>query len=86
MLDKLMQVKGNLSRLVQKRQFYHLNRYSDIMVYENTRVKLDPRNPEENTYINACYVDSPFATNDNRLIASQGPLSNTVGDFWRMIS
>ena len=59
------------------------------MVYENTRVKLDPRTEQftqADTYINACYVDSPFATGDNRLIASQGPLANTVGDFWRMIS
>jgi protein tyrosine phosphatase len=55
-----MRVKGNLDRLVRKEEFYHLNRYVDIMVYEDTRVKLHPRTDhfqEVDTYINACYVD-----------------------------
>ena len=104
-IHNLSMCKGNVDRLVQDHQFQHLNRYSDIMVYDDTRVKLKPRVDESkctlaDTYINACFVDvsishvwliililqSPFAVGDQKIIASQGPLDNTVADFWRMIS
>lgn len=60
------------------------NRYKDIIPYDCTRVKLSPiPNVPGSDYINANYIES--ASKGHGYIASQGPLPNTVGDFWRMI-
>ncbi|XP_037551850.1 tyrosine-protein phosphatase non-receptor type 12 [Nematolebias whitei] len=59
------------------------NRYKDILPFDHTRVKLTLKTTNQDTdYINASFikgVDSP-----NAYIATQGPLPNTVIDFWRM--
>lgn len=63
------------------------NRYTDILAYDHTRVKLTTgRKDDELTdgYINANLIDSPLKQGDGRIIASQGPLSTTVKHFWRM--
>lgn len=64
--------------------FSDRNRYSDILTYHKSRVKLqrgqDVNQIPESDYINACYVNSPFenadgsAFGDRKIIASQGPL------------
>ncbi|KAI1892681.1 hypothetical protein AGOR_G00136060 [Albula goreensis] len=60
------------------------NRYKDILPYDQTRVPLKPlENESESDYINASFVQG--AVGNKRYIATQGPLSHTVGDFWRMI-
>ena len=60
------------------------NRYIDILTYDKSRVRLvegvDLKNSPESDYINACYVNSPLGI--KKIIASQGPLPNTVKDFW----
>ena len=64
-------------------------RYADIKTYSDTRVILKSRTKREsdvNSFIHASYVDSPFKKGDRRIIAAQGPLKNTIKDFWRMIS
>ncbi|XP_067119386.1 tyrosine-protein phosphatase non-receptor type 12-like [Centruroides vittatus] len=60
------------------------NRYKDILPYDITRVILteDSEIPGSD-YINANYIKG--ASNSLEYIASQGPLPNTVVDFWRMI-
>jgi protein tyrosine phosphatase len=55
------------------------NRYKDILPYRDTRVPLSA-----SEYINASYIIAGPA-NQKRLIAAQGPLSNTVNLFWKMI-
>ena len=68
------------------------NRYSDILPYEHTRVKLlarqipKPGSDIVDQYINANYVDSPLAFGDKKIIATQGPTKETVFDFWRMVT
>ncbi|KAF2076255.1 hypothetical protein CYY_002433 [Polysphondylium violaceum] len=54
------------------------NRYSDILAIEKTRVKLKVGDGLRSDYINANYVL------DNKYILTQGPLSHTIKDFWRM--
>jgi len=81
-LDKLQQVDSD--RIFDTRETSIYDRYSDIKTYADTRVCLKPRANLTNDYINACYVDSPIA--GQSIIAAQGPLSNTVEDFWRMVS
>ncbi|XP_027019599.2 tyrosine-protein phosphatase non-receptor type 12 isoform X1 [Tachysurus fulvidraco] len=60
------------------------NRYKDILPFDHSRVKVALKTSNLDTdYINANFikgVDGPEA-----YIATQGPLPNTVLDFWRMI-
>ncbi|XP_072890162.1 receptor-type tyrosine-protein phosphatase H-like [Hemitrygon akajei] len=60
------------------------NRYMNIFPYDATRVKLR-RQPGSSSsdYINASYM--PGYNREKAFIATQGPLPNTVVDFWRMI-
>ncbi|XP_060737342.1 tyrosine-protein phosphatase non-receptor type 18 isoform X1 [Tachysurus vachellii] len=60
------------------------NRYKDILPYDQTRVVLSPTTPEyQSDYINANFIKG--ATGSRTYIATQGPLNNTVVDFWRMV-
>ncbi|VDM48482.1 unnamed protein product, partial [Toxocara canis] len=56
------------------------NRYKNVPCLDCTRVKLKGNNE----YIHANYVQS--ASNPKRFICTQGPLSATANDFWRMIA
>ncbi|XP_041820108.1 tyrosine-protein phosphatase non-receptor type 12 isoform X3 [Chelmon rostratus] len=59
------------------------NRYKDILPFDHSRVKLALKTTNQDTdYVNANFIkgmDGPEA-----YIATQGPLPNTVIDFWRM--
>lgn len=65
------------------------NRYKDIFPYEHARVKIqkyaktDSDLDQESSYINASYLH--YAKSPLHYIASQGPLKETIGDFWRVI-
>ncbi|GAB0093374.1 Tyrosine-protein phosphatase [Sergentomyia squamirostris] len=60
------------------------NRYRDISPYDCTRVVLINASPGD--YINANYVNMEIPGGTvNRYIATQGPLTNTTTDFWRMV-
>ncbi|XP_015127271.1 receptor-type tyrosine-protein phosphatase S [Diachasma alloeum] len=60
------------------------NRYANLIAYDETRVKLEML-PDEpfSDYINANYI--PGYKKTRAYIATQGPKSNTLNDFWRMI-
>ncbi|XP_064386419.1 uncharacterized protein LOC135334961 isoform X2 [Halichondria panicea] len=62
------------------------NRFGNILVYDDNLIILDPIPGQEDCqsdYINACYVDG--FVKRKKFIASQGPLPNTLVDFWRMM-
>ncbi|XP_041353988.1 receptor-type tyrosine-protein phosphatase O-like [Gigantopelta aegis] len=60
------------------------NRYNKIYAFDRTRVKT-PMNERDDTknYINANYIDG--FNHKHEYIATQGPLKNTLNDFWRMV-
>ncbi|XP_063048158.1 FERM and PDZ domain-containing protein 2 [Engraulis encrasicolus] len=57
------------------------NRYRDILPYDKTRVLLG----EEQGYINASYIRMQVGDEELLYIASQAPMSSTVGSFWQMV-
>ncbi|KAM9328331.1 receptor-type tyrosine-protein phosphatase-like N isoform 2-T2 [Pholidichthys leucotaenia] len=61
------------------------NRCRDSVPYDHSRVKLKAEiNPSRSDYINA----STIIEHDPRMpayIATQGPLSHTISDFWQMV-
>ena len=61
--------KGNRSR----------NRYLDILPFDYNRVKLN----DSNDYINASMICTPCGSKN--YIAAQGPLPETMSDFWQMV-
>uniref|UniRef100_A0A7N8YQL7 protein-tyrosine-phosphatase n=1 Tax=Mastacembelus armatus TaxID=205130 RepID=A0A7N8YQL7_9TELE len=69
---------GNLPANMKK------NRVLQIIPYDFNRVILSVKRGQEFTdYINASFIDG-YRQKDC-FIATQGPLSNTVEDFWRMV-
>ena len=57
------------------------NRYSNVLTFEDTRVKLLSLKPGDCDYVNASFVrygDGP------KTIVAQGPMKNTAEHFWRM--
>ncbi|XP_069313039.1 receptor-type tyrosine-protein phosphatase H [Eulemur rufifrons] len=60
------------------------NRYRNVLPYDWSRVSLNPLRGEPGSdYINASFM--PGLHSPLEFIAAQGPLPNTVGDFWRLV-
>ncbi|XP_054902041.1 receptor-type tyrosine-protein phosphatase V-like isoform X1 [Poeciliopsis prolifica] len=60
------------------------NRYPCILPYDHCRVRLSVQNQNPySDYINANFV--PGGGSERDFICTQGPISNTLADFWRMI-
>ncbi|XP_003933531.1 tyrosine-protein phosphatase non-receptor type 22 isoform X1 [Saimiri boliviensis] len=60
------------------------NRYKDILPYDSSRVELSLiTSDEDSSYINANFIKGVYGP--KAYIATQGPLSTTLLDFWRMI-
>ncbi|KAL1247802.1 hypothetical protein QQF64_023178 [Cirrhinus molitorella] len=59
------------------------NRYSNVLPYDSSRVKLSECGSPFDDYINANYI--PGYNSRKEFIAAQGPLPITVNEFWRMV-
>ncbi|XP_033636369.1 receptor-type tyrosine-protein phosphatase alpha-like [Asterias rubens] len=59
------------------------NRLRQVIPYDFNRVKLERLTGQEHSnYINASFIDG--YEHKKAYIAAQGPLPNTMGDFWRL--
>ncbi|XP_029589722.1 receptor-type tyrosine-protein phosphatase kappa isoform X9 [Salmo trutta] len=66
------------------------NRYGNIIAYDHSRVILQPMEDDPSSdYINANYIDIWLYRDGyqrpSHYIATQGPVHETVYDFWRMV-
>ncbi|MCL4127939.1 UNVERIFIED_CONTAM: hypothetical protein GTU68_063770, partial [Idotea baltica] len=60
------------------------NRFTNILPYDHSRVKLQPTDDEEGSdYCNSNYV--PGFNSPREFVVTQGPLASTRDDFWRMV-
>ncbi|XP_069378722.1 protein tyrosine phosphatase receptor type Fa isoform X2 [Paralichthys olivaceus] len=60
------------------------NRYANVIAYDHSRVILTPVDGVPGSdYVNANYIDG--YRKQNAYIATQGPLPETLTDFWRMV-
>ncbi|XP_073704982.1 receptor-type tyrosine-protein phosphatase F isoform X8 [Garra rufa] len=60
------------------------NRYANVIAYDHSRVVLTPVDGVPGSdYINSNYIDG--YRKQNAYIATQGPLPETLTDFWRMV-
>ncbi|XP_058660978.1 tyrosine-protein phosphatase non-receptor type 12 isoform X4 [Ammospiza caudacuta] len=68
----------------EKEENVKKNRYKDILPFDHSRVKLTLKTPpQDSDYINANFIKGVHGP--KAYVATQGPLANTVIDFWRMI-
>jgi len=69
------------SNVADQYENFPLNRYYDVTAYDHSRVIV--HHDGEEIYINANLVKVPDAKRE--YILTQGPLENTVDDFWLMV-
>ncbi|XP_041083343.1 tyrosine-protein phosphatase non-receptor type 22-like isoform X2 [Polyodon spathula] len=74
----------NPSKAAEKQENCKKNRYKDIVPFDHSRVKLSLITSDtDSDFINASFIRGVYG--QKAYIATQGPLPNTVLDFWRMI-
>ncbi|XP_056682241.1 receptor-type tyrosine-protein phosphatase H [Monodelphis domestica] len=79
-LEGLEQLQTAASALENKSK----NRFSNVLPYDWARVPLQPIPGDPGSdYINASFL--PGLCDPREFIATQGPLPQTVGDFWRLV-
>uniref|UniRef100_A0A8C9SJI3 protein-tyrosine-phosphatase n=1 Tax=Scleropages formosus TaxID=113540 RepID=A0A8C9SJI3_SCLFO len=67
----------------EKEENVKKNRYKDILPFDHSRVKLSLKTSSQDAdYVNANFIKG--TRKPEAYIATQGPLPNTVIDFWRM--
>lgn len=81
--DKALQLPTRSSMKLTENNFAK-NRYPELVLSSRLYIPRYPTSDDDSNYIFGSYVDS--ARRRNNFIASQLPLVNTVGDFWRMIA
>ncbi|NXV88310.1 PTPRN protein, partial [Calonectris borealis] len=79
------QAEPSVCSIAQSEANLKKNRSPDCVPYDHVRIKLKAEsNPSRSDFINA----SPIIEHDPRMpayIATQGPLSHTIADFWQMV-
>jgi len=72
------------TRHSEARENLYKNRYPDIKAYDQTRVRLS----QVDSVVGSDYINANFVVGykeRKKFICAQGPMDNTVCDFWRMV-
>ncbi|NXU70525.1 PTPRN protein, partial [Oreotrochilus melanogaster] len=79
------QAEPSICSIAQSEANLKKNRNPDYVPYDHVRIRMKAEsNPSRSDFINA----SPIIEHDPRMpayIATQGPLSHTIADFWQMV-
>ncbi|XP_075052384.1 tyrosine-protein phosphatase non-receptor type 22 [Mixophyes fleayi] len=76
--------KNYTTKAAERAENIKKNRYKDILPFDHSRVELSLITSDEDTdFVNASFIKGVYYP--KAYIATQGPLPNTVVDFWRMI-
>ncbi|XP_068609436.1 receptor-type tyrosine-protein phosphatase eta-like, partial [Brachionichthys hirsutus] len=80
--EELNEVGTSLPKIVGDSEINRgKNRYPYVLPYDHCRVRLSIQNSQQHTdYVNANFV--PGGCSERDFICTQGPLSNTIADFW----
>ena len=84
LLSFMTQTQKHVDKLYKHPDQFPLNRHTTFMAFEPTRVRLgteDPNADKIENYINANMIN----VGEKRVIATQGPLTVTIRNFWRMV-
>ncbi|XP_060590251.1 tyrosine-protein phosphatase non-receptor type 21-like [Ruditapes philippinarum] len=79
---RIMEYECNVARLPENNL---KNRFRDVLPYDGTRVKLNPRKDNSSGYINASHIKLTVGHRLWWYIATQAPMDNTPVDFWQMV-
>ncbi|XP_076022664.1 tyrosine-protein phosphatase non-receptor type 22 [Genypterus blacodes] len=72
------------TKVAERQENVKKNRYKDIVPFDHSRVKLTlTTSKNDSDYINASFIKG--VSGSRAYIATQGPLTHTVLDFWRML-
>ena len=74
---KKLPIRGTFNKSNQNSE---KNRYTDVPCFDHSRVRLKNR---ENDYIHANFLGK--CSSGVEIIATQGPMTNTISDFWEMV-
>ncbi|CAD8131442.1 unnamed protein product [Paramecium pentaurelia] len=83
-LKQITQTREHDRLFYRDAQIQHLNRYADILPYVHSIVKPQLDIQDKTYYINANYIRD-INNWERKYIATQGPLKQSVQDFWHMI-
>ena len=61
------------------------NRFKDVVPYDENRVKITNEKDNKFGYVNASHISATVGESQRFYIAAQGPLPNTVHNFWAMV-
>jgi len=61
------------------------NRFRDVVPYDENRVKITNDKENKLGYVNASHISATVGDSQRFYIAAQGPMANTVHNFWAMV-
>ena len=61
------------------------NRFKDVVPYDENRVKITSDKENKLGYVNASHISATVGDSQRFYIAAQGPLPNTVHNFWALV-
>lgn len=61
------------------------SRFKDVVPYDENRVKILSDKDNKFGYVNASHISATVGESQRFYIAAQGPMANTVHNFWSMV-